>query len=158
MLKSMKKSLSDTILGASFFVLGVSTFLYSRTFPTLPDGVIGPGLFPMVISGVMTILGLYLVLCSLKLRKSVAETKNIPHSKFELKLKMKGLIVPLAVLAYILLVEQLGFLMTTWALNFILFLIFKVKLIKAVLISVVATLTIYYLFAILLSVPLPTLF
>ena len=54
-------SKKDLFAGGILLVLGMLIFLHSRSFPALPEGYPGPGLFPKWIAAGIAISGIWLI-------------------------------------------------------------------------------------------------
>lgn len=65
------------------------------------------------------------------------------------------ILVLIASLTYVLVIKIIGYFITTFTLSFIVSLMFRARVLDALLIATVITLSIWFLFKVLLSVPLP---
>ena len=137
------------VLLGSFFLLEL-TFHFTHATKA---GYAGAALFPQIAIGL-------LILCSAKMlvEDVLKRWRGRTDNATEIDLDIAGL-VPLVViaLAYVLLLERVGFELCTFVLMLIL-LGSRIELVHAVWLSVAATAVIYAVFALLLNVDLPLLF
>jgi putative tricarboxylic transport membrane protein len=123
-------------------------------FPTLEGGQPGPALFPRILAGLMIIFGALVSIQGLRARDTsdkVAWRELYRNPGF-----INALFVLGAVVSYILFVEQVGFLITATLVTFVLMLRLRVRLLLALVVSIVFTNLVYLLFAKILLVPLAT--
>lgn len=143
----MKKN--DFIAGGLFIALGLFIFTQTFTYPSLEKGHPGPDLFPNILAILFIGFGLALIL---KARKLLPKTE-MPCSTP--KRISNAFFVVGIVAAYVILVNRVGFLITSAILLFILMKKLEVTLFKSVITSVLITLFINLLFSKILRVPLP---
>ena len=62
MIKSSWRPNRSFIYGLAFLALGLFTYLVSNSFPELPEGHPGPGLFPSIMGVCMALVGLALMI------------------------------------------------------------------------------------------------
>lgn len=62
MVKSGWRPNRSFIYGLAFAALGAFTFLVSNSFPGLPEGHPGPGLFPLIMGACMSFVGMALMI------------------------------------------------------------------------------------------------
>ena len=145
--------ISDTAVGAGFVAAGALIIAGTLNYPSLDGGHPGPSLFPRVLGGLMAIFG---GLVSLKGLRTGDATQDV---EWFLLHKSTGFInavfVLVGVTAYILLVEKLGFLLTGALLLFVVMGRLKVRPLKALIVAVVFTAVVHFLFAKIMRVPLP---
>jgi len=146
--------ISDLLAGLIVGVLGLGMIAYALTLPLMPGQNVGPGMFP-------TLIGSGFVICAVLL--VARHVKNMPRDPW-LRLDpalrngriLTGfLFIPLTLLLYIAFSESLGFLVCAFVFLLALFLVFRAKLKLAVLVALVGSLLIHFLFYSLLEVPLP---
>lgn len=129
----------DRVASIIFIALGVSLFFYSGTLTTSLGGSIGPKEMPMFLSIALTIAAVINLIMVLKLKPVSNSGKNLDHEKF--------LKIIFALVAYIFLLEPLGYVLSTF-----LFLMFaiqtmeRVYLWKSALVAGVFSGGIYYLY------------
>jgi putative tricarboxylic transport membrane protein len=128
-------------------IAGTFGFIAYRDFPLSTEGVPGPAFFPILACFILAVLGLLLMLGSLR-------GKGLPEIKFKKTTGLSGGFIIIA--AYILAFGCLGFTLSTVMFLVLLMVFMKIRqklLILAV--SLVATLVISILFRIYLNIPLP---
>ena len=145
--------ISDTVVGAGFVVAGALIIAGTMQYPTLDGGYPGPSLFPRILGGLMVGFG---GLVGLKGLRTGDASQDV---EWLLLHKSTGFInavfVLVGVTAYILLVEKLGFLLTGALLLFVVMWRLKVRPLKALIVAVVFTAVVHFLFAKIMRVPLP---
>jgi putative tricarboxylic transport membrane protein len=142
----------DLVAALLAAALGAAVVLHVRTFPELPDGQPGPALFPGIVGALLLVFGLVLVVRAVLARgRPVASGVPVTRQGAVRALAVVGLVV-----AYLLLAEVLGFLLTTAVLLFLLMWLLGAKPLVAALAAAVTTGILVLLFQELLFVPLPT--
>jgi len=144
--------ISDTVVGAGFVAAGALIFTATLTYPTLEGGHPGPSLFPRILATLMTALGGFLSLQGLRARdvsEEVAWLRLHRNPSF-----INAMVVLAGVLAYIALVERLGFLLMGALVLFAIMWRLKVPPLKALLVAVLFNTIVHFLFAKILRVPL----
>ena len=140
-----------SLIGLIIFIGGICICITASSFPSQMDGSPGPALFPMVLSGLFSICGAVLFIKNFK----TISASNL----FVRNLSLGGLINILIVIALIifygLAVETLGFLLCMEVVLLALMLMLKTTFVKALIVSICATIVIYLIFAKGLLVPLP---
>ena len=148
--------INDAITGAFFLAVAIFVFIYSGTFPAMRGVSFGPDLFPRIIAfmmglgGTMLIVGALLPAGRQPLIEIVDWARN-PRTYFLLAAIVGS------VLFYIYASTALGFLLTAFLLLGVLMTITRgiEKSVSSLIITVVATVAIYLIFARMLRVPLP---
>jgi putative tricarboxylic transport membrane protein len=145
--------LSDRLSGLVAGTLGLAVILYARTFPPMPGQNVGPALFPTLVGTGLVAFGIWLV---------VSDRSDPPVPFFTVdswvrqsRLRANVALVVGALVAYILLVEPVGFFLTSIAFLSVLMLAFGAARRWVVPTVVVVTLVLHYGFYSLLRVPLP---
>lgn len=143
----------DILFGILFVLLGSWIFLQAMTFPNLKGGYPGPGLFPQL-------LGILLVLTGLGIAIHAALKRALPQPLTLLqppyREKVNALLVVLAVIAYILFVDTVGFIPMGLVITIGLMLRTGVSLRWSLVVGIGVTIAIYVLFNRILHVPLPS--
>lgn len=143
----------DILFGIIFAIFGAWIFLQALTFPNLKGGYPGPGLFPQL-------LGILLVLSGLGIAVNAAIQRALPQPRalFQppYREKINALLVVLAVIAYILLVDTVGFIPIALVIMIGLMLRTGVSLSWSLIVGIGVTIAIYVLFNRILHVPLPS--
>ena len=145
--------ISDTVVGAGFVAAGALILAGTLNYPTLEGGHPGPSLFPRILGGLMVAFGGLLSLQGLRARDltdSVAWLHLHKNPPF-----INAMVVLVGVLAYILLVERLGFLIMGALVLFIIMWRLKVGPVKALLVAIAFNTVVHFLFAKIMRVPLP---
>lgn len=136
--------------GIAVAMLGAWVWIYSGTFPQLPEGYPGPSLFPRIIAAGLVLCGLYLVAMALArsdddVANAALEVSRAGLFRFALAL---GIIA-----AYPLLRGWLGFVPTVALFVFTVSFSLGTRFRYAVLTAVITSTAIYYVFTSLLRVP-----
>ena len=138
----------DAVIGIGTVVFTGFTWLVSRKFPyeEMKAGM-GPAFFPHLIIAVLGSLGILLYLVSV-FKRSDGDSSNIKKSELNTIIMIVFLVV------YALLFKYLGFTVSTLIYLVSSFLLLKVRLVTAIL-STVLTLGIFYLvFVVMFKIPL----
>jgi putative tricarboxylic transport membrane protein len=158
-----RASRADLISGGLAAALGVAVLLYIRGFPELPDGSPGPALFPGIIGGLFVLFGAVLVVRSLRAGHRASAGASAPEEDEEEAVpsstragRVNALAVLGSVVAYLLLVDVLGFPITMCAILFALMWRLGSRPLVALAASVATTALIVLIFQQILLVPLPT--
>lgn len=145
--------ISDTVVGAGFVVAGAAIAAGTLGYPTLDAGHPGPSLFPRLVGGLMAAFGAVLAARGVRARdvtETVAWRELHRSAGFVNALYVLG-----GVLAYILLVDRLGFLLMGALVLFVLMSRLQVRFWQALVVAIVFTAAVHFLFAKVLKVPLP---
>lgn len=59
---------------------GLAVVLYVQTFPQLPDGTPGPGLFPAIIGALLVLFGLVLVVRYVRDHRRLGDEEHVGHA------------------------------------------------------------------------------
>jgi putative tricarboxylic transport membrane protein len=146
--------LNDAIPGAVMMVLGAAVLVAIQGYPKIPGQPVGPALFPGLIAAGLCITGGLLVLRGLRARAH--EPWLVWEDWVRSPRHRAGLAVLIgSVLFYIFAAQWLGFMPTAVAILVALFLVLRVPAPRAVVIAVLATLVVHFVFYKLLRVPLP---
>lgn len=146
--------ISDTLVGAGFATAGALVVTATLGYPAGDVGQPGPALFPRLVGGLMAAFGVLLALQGARARDASGSVawRELRHNESFIN----AVFVILGVLAYLLLSERLGFLLTAAAVMFVLMWRLRVAVAKAAMVAVLFTLAVYVLFFKILRVPLPT--
>lgn len=149
--------LSDNWLALIFIALAAVMIGMTTTFPAFPGQKYGPALFPRI-------LGIGIIVCALliayRARQRRSEGAVEPALAFDPVFAdrtrlVSFLSIPLSVLAYLLLVDRLGFIPTAFLLLLGLMLWFGVPRLRALAVAVAMTGLMQWFFGSLMRVPLP---
>jgi putative tricarboxylic transport membrane protein len=144
--------LNDALLGA--LLLGFAAWVWWLTgfFPAFPGQDYGPNLFPRILAAGIAVCAGLLVLRGIRARgKPIAFE---PWVREPARL-LSFLLLPGAVLFYLLLSDRLGFIPTAFAILLVLFLWFRARPVVALPVAAGMTLLVHWFFAGLMRVPLP---
>lgn len=145
--------ISDAVVGAGFVAAGALIFAGTLNYPTLEAGHPGPSLFPRILGGLMAVFGGLVSLLGLRARDVTDEVAWLRLHKNPAFIN--ALVVLAGVLAYIFLVEHLGFLIMGALVIFTLMWRLQVRPVKAAVVAIVFNTLVHFLFAKVLRVPLP---
>ncbi|MEK6717553.1 MAG: tripartite tricarboxylate transporter TctB family protein [candidate division NC10 bacterium] len=145
--------ISDAVVGAGFVAAGALIFTGTLGYPTLEAGHPGPSLFPRILGSLMAVFGGLLSLQGLRARDVTDEVAWLRLHKNPAFIN--ALVVLAGVLAYIFLVEHLGFLIMGALVIFTLMWRLQVRPLKAAVVAIVFNALVHFLFAKVLRVPLP---
>jgi len=139
-------------------IFALAEIAYTLTFPSLFGQKYGPALFPQIIGCGLIIAGLLLIVRGIREKRlagidgrwmEAGAWLNHPH------LKLNLLLLILALLAYILLSDWLGFIIMSMLILSVLLYRLGSSLLRALLIAAATTAALQLMFAKLLLVPLP---
>ncbi len=142
---------TDLVGGVLSAALGAAVLLHVRSFPQLPDGQPGPALFPGIVGALLVMFGLVLAVRAVLTReRAVAPGAPVVAGGALRALAVLGLVV-----AYVLLAETVGFVLTMAVLLFLLTWLLGTRPLVAAATALVTTGVIVLMFRELLLVPLP---
>jgi putative tricarboxylic transport membrane protein len=146
---------NDAITG--LLLIGLAAFMIYLTlgFPLMPGQDYGPALFPRILGAGLILCAVLLVVRGLGERAGGAPwLKLAPWTRDPWRIASFGLVLAL-IIAYVLLSEAIGFIITAFVLLLTLFLWFRARPLPALLTAAAATWGIHWFFATMLRVPLP---
>ncbi|KMY43188.1 transporter [Bacillus sp. FJAT-27916] len=143
----------DRIASIGFLALGILVFVESRDISDSAYGsAIGPKTFPMGLGIALFILGGILLIETIK-NKEPKETQKKNKDLYNYK---QFIIIFLVALGYVLLLEKLGYIISTFLFLLISFSTFeKKKWLSSIIVSGAFTLFVYYVFVNVLGGSLP---
>jgi len=145
--------LNDAVFGLILLALGLAVIVVTASYPTIPAQRVGPALFPSLIAIGLGIGGTILVVRGWRARLAVPMVQWDPWVRS--RRHVAGVVAVIASIAfYILAVDRLGFVLTSFAILTFLFRVFAVPWRRSVLVAAIATLVIHFAFYKLLRVPL----
>jgi putative tricarboxylic transport membrane protein len=145
---------NDAVFGAILLLLGVVLLVAVQSFPRIPGQNVGPGLFPGLIAAGMVACGALLVIGGVRHRAGEPWVDLLPWTRS--RPHLTAFVVTIgAVVGYIALVDAIGFVVVAPVLMFAVLLAYGTRPRTAAIVSVLATLAIWYAFYKLLRVPLP---
>jgi putative tricarboxylic transport membrane protein len=146
---------NDAISGFVLILLASFMIYLTLSFPPFPGQNYGPALFPRILGAGLILCGAFLMIRGARARTLDQRwIEFAPWTREPWRL-VSFLLLPALVLIYILVSEQIGFLIVAFAVLIVLFLWFQVKPIVALPVAVIGTWAIHYFFASLMRVPLP---
>ena len=146
--------LNDAVLGIAFMIAGAAVVLQAQTFPAVPGQPYGSAFFPRLIGFGLCLVGIILTVQGVRARHSVPWATWPAWARSHLS-TARFASVPVALIAYILLVEPFGFIATSLILLTTMQLLLRVRPVRAVAAAVIVTALIEVVFGMLLRVPLP---
>jgi putative tricarboxylic transport membrane protein len=145
---------NDAFFGAFFAVLGALILVQVQGFPAIPGQQYGAGAFPGLVGTGFVVAGLLLIVLGVRDRAGASWATFDPWLRSRRHVTAAAAIV-LGTVAYILWVDDIGFLLLAPAVLLLWFLLLGVRPLPAVITALVAVALIWYVFYKLLRVPLP---
>jgi putative tricarboxylic transport membrane protein len=146
--------INDAIFGLVLAILGALVLFTVQSFPKIPGQQVGPALFPGLIAAGILVCGIVLIVRGWLARKATPWV--MPGDWVRSPRHVAAFVLLVAsVLFYIVAAEKLGFLLTATLILTAMFYVLRVPLGKSLLIAVIASLVIHFMFYKLLRVPLP---
>lgn len=149
--------LSDTWLAVLFIALATLMFGFTLSFPPFPGQKYGPDLFPRILCAGIVICAALMIFRDRQRRNEGAREPALAFDPaFRQPARLASfLLVPGAIIAYLLFSDWLGFIPTSFLLLLGLTLWFKVRAPMAVAVAVAMTGLLQWFFGSLMRVPLP---
>ena len=146
--------INDAIFGLVLAVLGGLVLFTVQSYPKIPGQQVGPALFPGLIAAGILVCGLILVVRGWRERKAAPWVT--PGDWVRSPRHVAGFVLLVAsVVFYIVAAEKLGFLLSAVLILTAMCYVLRVPLGRSLLVAVVASLVIHFMFYKLLRVPLP---
>ena len=146
--------INDAIFGLVLAVLGGLVLFTVQSYPKIPGQQVGPALFPGLIAAGIFVCGLILMVRGWRERKAAPWVT--PGDWVRSPRHVAGFVLLVAsVVFYIVAAEKLGFLLSAVLILTAMFYVLRVPLGRSLLVAVVASLVIHFMFYKLLRVPLP---
>ena len=146
--------INDAIFGLVLAILGALVLFTVQSFPKIPGQQVGPALFPGLIAAGIFVCGVVLMVRGWRQRQAAPWVMAGDWVRSPRHVAAFVLLVA-SVLFYIVAAEKLGFLLTATLILTAMFHVLRVPLGKSLLIAVIASLVIHFMFYKLLRVPLP---
>lgn len=148
--------LNDAVMGAVFILLAGAMIALTFSFPPFPGQKYGPSLFPRIIAGGIILFSALLAMRGMKERRERGGAWLAFDDWTRQPRRLASFALMLAVMAfYIIASEPLGFIVTAFLIQLVLFLWFGVKPVTSVVVAVLTTIMVQYFFGTLMRVPLP---
>ena len=155
---SVQNSKTDIVTGTGVIAFACFILAWSSRFPEARDADFGPALFPRVVSVLLILLGVLLLFQVRKL-KAQAQSYVGEVTEEESPTSAGGMrnvaITIVAIIAYIAIVDKVGFIPTTLVFLFVLTKAYGLTTFRSVLSSCFITAFVFVLFSLLLRVVLP---
>ncbi len=145
--------ISDTVVGAGFVAAGALIIAGTMNFPHLEGGHPGPSLFPRLLGGLMVVFGGLVGVDGLRTRDTTEDVAWL--GLYRNPSFINALFVLGAVVAYVAMVERVGFLLMATLILWSLMWRLRVHPLTALAVAIVFSNGVYLLFAKILRVPLP---
>lgn len=149
---------NDVVSGALAGGFAIFVFVHAQSFPPVPGLSIGPRLFPQAIAIGILICAVMLIYGGMMATATGRDASDAVKRPFWLTDPRKALgfaMIPAGLAIYVAVSERLGFIPTAFLLLLMLFVTFRVQFRRALLIAVIGSLGIHFVFYKLLKVPLP---
>jgi putative tricarboxylic transport membrane protein len=146
---------NDFVSGAMMIVAALFVIGMTLNFPAFPGQNYGPAVFPRLLASLLILCGALLMLRGFASWRAGEPLVALPEWAGEPANVVSALLVLVAALAYIFVLDAIGFVPLTVVVLIVLFLWFRVKVPVAVVTALVAAFGINWFFASLMRVPLP---
>jgi putative tricarboxylic transport membrane protein len=147
--------INDAVIGTVLVLFALAMIWHTRTFPAMPGQDSGPALFPVLIGVGFLVSGLILIVSGVRRRRTEPWFAGGEWLRSRSHV-IKFLAVIGGLVAYILLSNWLGFILTSLLLLFAWLVLFRDgKPVSSLAIALAVTLVVHYSFSQLLLVPLP---
>lgn len=144
----MKKS--NIFVSIIIILIGIATLIEVKMFPQGQSNVVGPGFFPGIIAAILIILGIILFIQSIRIKKDEDIKVNLFNSENKLAYIIMGI-----TLIYLIAINYIGFLISSIIyLTTLITLYGEKNKLKSLVASSIISSAIYFVFNILLNVPI----
>lgn len=144
--------ISDTLSGILLGIFAVIIFVMALSFPPTPGQEFGSGLFPRLIAIGLLICAVCLVVQSWKRGD---RQRWLAWPGLNMVTFLRFCMIPAALVFYFLTAEFLGFFISSGIILIVTFLVFGVRPLRGLVLTVVSLLVIHFAFYNVLEVPLP---
>ncbi|MBN8412845.1 tripartite tricarboxylate transporter TctB family protein [Halomonas cupida] len=146
----------DFILGLAFMLSGCIVIYVARQYPTMASLQFGPSLFPSLIGGGFLIGGLFLSAKQVPVLKAQYAANAAERDRLlQIRPLLASLLPCVMIVFYIITSEFLGAAVSLAIGIFALMLFRKASLLLSLVVSILASLIIYFIFSTYLLIPLP---
>ncbi|WP_439573109.1 tripartite tricarboxylate transporter TctB family protein [Phreatobacter sp.] len=146
---------NDLVSGAVMIAVALFVIAMTTTFPPFPGQNYGPAVFPRLLASLMIVCGLVLIARGYREWRAGGALFVRPEWAASTGGVISVLLILGSALAYILVVDRIGFVPLTITVLLILFLWFRVRLPVALVTAVVGAFAVNWFFASMMRVPLP---
>jgi len=146
---------NDLVSGAALIVAALFVIAMTLSFPAFPGQNYGPAVFPRLLAALLILCGVLLMIRGYGARRAGEGLAEMPEWARDPANVISALLVLGAALAYILVLDAVGFVPLTLVVLIVLFLWFRVRVPLAIATALVAAFGINWFFASLMRVPLP---
>jgi putative tricarboxylic transport membrane protein len=146
---------NDLVCGAMMIVAALFVIAMTLSFPPFPGQNYGPAVFPRLLASLLILCGALLMIRGFAAWRAGEPLAALPEWAGDPANIVSALLVLVSALAYIFVLDAIGFVPLTILVLIVLFLWFKVKLPVAVVTALVAAFGVNWFFASLMRVPLP---
>ncbi|HBP29827.1 MAG TPA: tripartite tricarboxylate transporter TctB family protein [Advenella kashmirensis] len=144
--------ISDTLSGIMIGIFAIIVFAMSLSFPPTPGQEYGSGLFPRLIAIGLLICSVCLIVQS---RRRRDKQQWLAWHGLNTVTFLRFCMIPASLVFYFLTAQWLGFFISSGIILMLLFLVFGVKPVRGLILTVISVLTIHLCFYNILQVPLP---
>lgn len=146
---------NDLVSGVILIAAALFVIVLTMSFPAFPGQNYGPAVFPRLLAGLLILCGTLLVIRGFAARQTGTPLVAMPEWARDPANVVSAVLVLGAALAYILLLDWVGFVPLTVVVLLVLFLWFRVRPPVAAITAFAAAFGINWFFASLMRVPLP---
>ena len=146
---------NDAISGLILIAASLFMIYLTLDFPDFPGQKYGPALFPRILGAALILCGGILIVRGLSARRVGGPWVELADWTRDPRRLASFVMLPVLVLVYILISDQIGFIPLAFGILLLLFLWFGTRVVLAVPIAAIATWVMYWFFAEMLRVPLP---
>ncbi|AFK64453.1 hypothetical protein TKWG_24490 [Advenella kashmirensis WT001] len=144
--------ISDTLSGIIIGIFAILVFVMALSFPPTPGQEYGSGLFPRLIAIGLLICSVCLIVQS---RRRRDHQQWLAWPGLNMVTFLRFCMIPAALIFYFLTAESLGFFISSGIILMVSFLVFGVKPLRGLILTVISVLVIHFSFYNILQVPLP---
>ncbi|ETF04560.1 hypothetical protein W822_05305 [Advenella kashmirensis W13003] len=144
--------ISDTLSGILLGIFAVIIFVMALSFPPTPGQEFGSGLFPRLIAIGLFICAVCLVVQS---QRRGDNQRWLAWPGLNVVTFLRFCMIPAALIFYFLTAEFLGFFISSGIILMITFLVFGVRPLRGLILTIISVLVIHFSFYNILEVPLP---
>ncbi|MGQ3355062.1 MAG: tripartite tricarboxylate transporter TctB family protein [Phreatobacter sp.] len=146
---------NDLVSGAMLIAAAVLVIILTLRFPEFPGQNYGPAVFPRLLAVLLILCGVLMMVRGYAAWRAGEPLADMPAWARDPANVVSALLVLGSALAYILVLDAIGFVPLTIVVLLVLFLWFRVRMPVAVVTALVAAFGVNWFFASLMRVPLP---